>query len=117
MIKEKVIKKQMEYIEFPYLEKMNKSEYDLFKKEEDNWAVCDPGKRVLLYIKHKDGKRFRYSNKEHLQRTKRIKYRIIIQNYKDNTGIEKQLTSYNSKSCVYETYKSYIEKKNIVNCK
>ncbi len=64
MIKEKALKKQTEYIEFPYLEEL-KSDW-IWLKIEENWAVCDLGKRDLIYMKNKDGKILRYSNKEHL---------------------------------------------------
>ena len=87
---------------------------------DNNWIVCDPGKRFLVYMKSKDGKYFKYSNAQHLRRTKRIKYRRLIQNYKDKnniTEIEKELINYNSKSCIYEKFKSYVKKKNIVNKK
>jgi hypothetical protein len=107
------------YIEFPYLEDLNETEYNNLKKE-DNWIVCDPGKRDLLYMKNKNGDCLRYSNKQHLKKTKRFKYQRLIQNYKNKNGIseiEKQLTSFNSKSCIYSTFKEYIKKKNAVNKK
>jgi len=119
LAKEEEIKKIMRYIEFPYLEELNESEY-LNLMVKDHWVVCDPGKRFLVYMKSKDGRYLRYSNAQHLRKTKRIKYRILIQNYKnknDITEIEKELTNYNSKSCIYETFKSYVKKKNAINKK
>ena len=74
------------YIEFPYLEDLNETEYNNLKKE-DNWIVCDPGKRDLLYMKNKNGDCLRYSNKQHLKKTKRFKYQRLIQNYKNLNGI------------------------------
>jgi hypothetical protein len=112
-------KKQTEYIEYPYLEEMNDIEYEKIKREK-NWIVCDPGKRVLLYMKSKKGKCLRYTNKEHIKKTKRRKYNFLIKNYKEKNGIskiEKSLTSYNSKSCVYETFKAYVKEKNKINKK
>jgi hypothetical protein len=115
--KERYLKKQTEYIEFPYLDEMNDTEYELFKME-DNWVVVDPGKRTLLYMKNKKGECLKYSNRTHLHKTKRIKYQRLIQNYKKKNNIaktESELSSYNSKSCVYKTFKKYIEKKNLLN--
>ena len=80
----------------------------------DNWVVCDPGKRVLLYMENKNWVRFRYSNKEHLHKTKQVKYQKLIQNYKNKNEIsvlEAELTSFNSKSCVYALFETYVKKK------
>jgi hypothetical protein len=117
--KEKEIFEKTMYIEFPYLEELNETEYSELK-DNDNWAVCDPGKRVLLYLKNKQGDCLRYTKNTHLKKTKRLKYQKHIQNYKDNkkiSEIEKELTSYNSKSCDYNEFKKYIKKKNSVNKK
>lgn len=60
----------------------------------------------------------RYSNRQHLQRTKRLKYKKLLYNYKGKNGIkdiEKELTSYNSKSCDFDKFKAYIKKKNEIN--
>jgi hypothetical protein len=67
----------MQYIEFPYLEELNESEY-LNLKVKEHWVVCDSGKRFLVYMKSKDGRYLRYSNAQHLRKTKRIKYRTIV---------------------------------------
>lgn len=110
-------KKSEKYIEFPYLEDLNTTEYSKLKKD-NNWVVCDPGKRVLLYLKNEKGDCLRYTNKTHLKKIKRIKYQTLLQNYKKKNGIdviERQLTSYNSKSCIYSKFKDYIKKKNVLN--
>jgi hypothetical protein len=112
-------KKKETYIEFPYLEDLNETEYDNLKKS-DNWVVCDPGKRDLLYMKNKNGVQLRYSNKQHLKKTKRFKYQTLIQNYRNKNGIseiEKQLTTFNSKSCIYKNFQMYIKQKNKINSK
>ena len=119
IIKEEELQKLTQYIEYPYLEELNDTEYKKLKIA-NNWVVCDPGKRFLLYMKSLDGIYFKYSNATHLKKTKRLKYRRIIQNYKDKNNIskiEKELTTYNSKSCIYETFKAYVKKKNIINKK
>ena len=107
------------YIEFPYLEELNDTEYNKLKKT-DNWIVCDPGKRDLLYMKNKEGDVLKYSNKTHLKKTKRLKYQTLIKNYKNKNKIaemEKELTSYNSKSCKFSTFTKYVRKKNTINKK
>jgi hypothetical protein len=89
--KKKVIDKQKEnnkknviqkYIEFPYLEDLNDIQYEELKN--NNWIVADPGKRHLLYMKSKDGKVLKYSNRKHLSKTKRLKYQRLLENYKTN---------------------------------
>ena len=95
------MQKQQKYIEFTYLEELN-----------------DPGKRFIMYMKNKDGIRFRYSNRMHINRTKRLKYQRLIKNYKDKNEISKtenELSKYNSKSCDYEKFKKFIDKKNELN--
>ena len=84
-----------------------------------NKYVCvDPGKKCLLYMKDKNGNKFRYSNKMHIKRSKRLKYQKILQNYKDKNNISKlesELSNYNSKSCNLEKFKEYIFYKNKLN--
>lgn len=104
------------YIEFPYLEELNDAQYNELKS--NNWVVSDPGKRCLFYFKNKEGKTLRYTNKKHMKKTKRLKYQRLIKNYRDKKGItkiEQQLSTYNSKSCVYDEYKKYIRNKNKLN--
>jgi hypothetical protein len=112
--KKKVNKEK--YIEFPYLEELNNTQHNELKS--NNWVVADPGKRCLFYFKNKNGKTLRYTNKKHMMKTKRLKYQRLIKNYRDKKGItkiEQQLTAYNSKSCVYDEFKKYIENKNKIN--
>lgn len=104
------------YIEFPYLEELTDIQHNKLKT--NNWIVCDPGKRYLMYMKNKNGMRFRYSNRNHMKRTKRLKYQRLIKNYKDNNGItevENKLSKFNSKTCNYKEFKKYIKNKNKVN--
>lgn len=57
--------------------------------KKSNWAVIDPGKRILLMIKGKNGKKYRYTNRKHAKLTKRLKYQRLIQNYKNKNDISK----------------------------
>jgi hypothetical protein len=123
--KKKIIDKQKEnnkknviqkYIEFPYLEDLNDIQYEELKN--NNWIVADPGKRHLLYMKSKDGKVLKYSNRKHLSKTKRLKYQRLLENYKvknDISIIENGLSQYNSKSCIYDNFKEFIKNKNRIN--
>ena len=105
--------------------KMHKQSEFLYIDELDgnytklNKYVCvDPGKKCLLYMKDKNGNKFRYSNKMHIKRSKRLKYQKILQNYKDKNNISKlesELSNYNSKSCNLEKFKEYIFIKNKLN--
>ena len=69
-------------------------------------------------MKDKNGNKFRYSNKMHIKRSKRLKYQKILQNYKDKNNISKlesELSNYNSKSCNLENFKEFICIKNKLN--
>jgi hypothetical protein len=104
------------YIEFPYLEELNEKQYNDLKN--NNWLVCDPGRKNLLFLKNKNGLTYRYSNRMHMNKTKRLKYQRLIKNYKDKNGIteiENKLCDHNSKSCNLDIFKKYIQKKNEVN--
>ena len=108
--------KNINYIEFPYLEELDDKQLENLEK--NNWIVNDPGKSNLLCMKNKYGKKLRYTNKNHITKTKRIKYQVLLKNYKDKNGItevENKLSIYNSKSCDYKNFKKYIKNKNIVN--
>ena len=114
MNKNKKIKNN--YIEFPYLENLNDKQLE--ELNNNNWCVVDPGRRCLLYMKNKNGKRLRYTNKEHIKGLKRLKYNKLLQNYKDKTGIsdiENYLSKYNSKTCDYKKFKKFIKYKNKIN--
>ena len=66
----------------------------------------------------KNGNKFIYRCRQHLNRNKRLKYQRVIKNYKDKKEITKEenkLSDYNSKSCNYDKFKKYIEKKNELN--
>jgi hypothetical protein len=108
--------KKKKFIKFPYLEDLNYNQLEELKV--NKWVVIDPGKRVLLYMKDKEGNTFRYSNKQHVDTTKRLKYQRLIQNYRNKkniSNIENELSNYNSKTCNYSKFKLFISNKNRLN--
>ena len=91
----------IDFIDFPYLEELNDTQLEELKN--NNWMCCDPGKRILLYLKNKDCKQLRYTNKKYIKNTKRL-----LQNYKNKTNISKienKLSIYSSKTCNYKRKK------------
>ena len=112
--KPKIKKEKIDYIEFPYIDEVDK------KDLEGKRIFIDPGKRDLLSIIDDEGNRFTYSNKQQVKETKRLKYQRLIKNLKDELGIckiENALSEYNSKTCNLTKFKKYIKKKNKVNDK
>ena len=114
--KEKEEDKIFNGLEFPYLEDLNETKLEELKKS--NWVVADPGKKCLLYMKSNDGKTFRYTNRKHVNLTKRLKYQKLIKNYKDKNNISKienKLSEYSSKTCKIKEFKNFIKYKNMIN--
>jgi hypothetical protein len=104
------------YIEFPYLEELDEKQYNILKKA--NWVVCDPGMRTIMHMKNKKDITYRYTNRMHMNKTKRLKYQRLIKNYKDKkeiTKIENKLSEFNSKSCILDEFKKFIKNKNELN--
>jgi hypothetical protein len=104
------------YIEFPYLEELNEKQYN--ELNNGNWVVCDPGMRTIMHMKNKEGITYRYTNRMHMNKTKRLKYQRLIKNYKDKkeiTKIENKLSEFNSKSCILNEFKKFIKNKNELN--
>jgi len=100
--------------EFPYIDDVNKDE--LIGKH----IFIDPGKRSLLTMMDDNNKFLSYTNKEHMERTKRLKYSKKLNTYKSDLGItttETILSDFNSKSCIVKDFKKYIKQKLIVNDK
>ena len=104
--------------EFEYLENYNQFEL-LELKEKYNIVYTDPGKCRLLYmLDEKKNKIFKYTGKQRLYETQRLKYQQIEENMKkENNIIEKEteLSTCNSKSCKFEIFKKYIKVKNKIN--
>ena len=102
--------------DFLYLEDLNDNQFEDVKN--NNFLCCDPGKNILMMMKDKNGKKYRYTNKKHAKLTKRLKYQKLIQNYKnknDISKVENELTNYNSKTCNLEKFKEFIKNKNKIN--
>ena len=112
--RETIIKNK--YIEFPYLEDLN--EKQIKHLNDVNWVVVDPGKRDLLYMKDKNGKKLVYSNRQHVTKTKRLKYQEYSKYYKDENNITEQeakLAEHSAKTCNYNKFIEYIKMKNQIN--
>ena len=95
---------------------MNDNQFEDVKN--NNFLCCDPGKNILMMMKDKNGKKYRYTNRKHAKLTKRLKYQRLIQNYKnknDISKVENELTNYNSKTCNLEKFKEFIKNKNKIN--
>ena len=74
-------KENKKYIEFPYLEELEKDEIEELKNT--NKIYVDPGKKTLLMMMNDNGNYLNYTNRKHLSKTKRLKYQKLLQNYKD----------------------------------
>jgi len=71
-------------------------------------------KEVYLLWMNYDCKFYSYTNKQHVNETKKLKYQNIIIKYKDEleiTSKENELSSYNSKSCNISNFNDFISKK------
>ena len=77
--RERILAEQKDqFKDFPYLEELTpKQQMEL---SQNNWFVCDPGRRDLLFmkqvtpneeLKNKAGKSLKFSNREYLMRTKK----------------------------------------------
>jgi hypothetical protein len=111
--------------EFPYIDKLSKS--SLKTLEDQNKVYIDPGKKSLMRSVGDNKTWFNYTNRQRVSETKRLKYAKLKENHKKKpitegetetiTSIEKELNDYKSKSCDYDTFCLYIEKKTEVNKK
>ena len=100
--------------EFSYIDDVNKDEL------QGQHIFIDPGKRSLLTMMDDNNKFVSYTNKEYMERTKRQKYSKKLNTYKSDLGITKNentLSDFNSKSCIVEDFKKYINQKLEVNNK
>ena len=111
-------KKKERKEEFEYLE--NYKDYELLElKNKYNIVYCDPGKCRLLYMMDEEkNKIFKYTNKQRLYETQRLKYENIIKKLKIENGIiekEALLNNCNSKSVNFNKFKEYINLKENIN--
>ena len=99
--------------EFQYIDDIKP---DYFKGK--NFVVVDPGKRDLLTMRNEKGIKLKYSNKQRLFETKRLKYHSLLANYKESLNItlhESKLNQVNSKTCDVSKFRDFIKVKNEVN--
>ena len=98
--------------EFPYIDDVNKNE--LIGKH----IFIDPGKRALLTMVDDNGKYCKYTNRQYMEETKRLKYSKKLEDIKTNLEINKDeatLNKFNSKTIKLEKFKEYIKNKLQVN--
>jgi len=110
-------KQKEEYIEFPYIDEVN---FDTLKNsyENENYVFVDPGKNNLLYMMDKNNNFMKYTNKQRIRETERLKIQNQIQKIKEKKDIDKienELSNYNSKTCDYNKFKEFIKKKEEIN--
>jgi hypothetical protein len=100
-------------VEFKYITEVDKSL--LVGK---NHVFIDPGKRSYFTMLDDNGRRLSYTNKQHIKRTKRLKYKKKLEKYRDKKNIsedEKILADYSSKTCDLSKFKDYIKIKLEIN--
>jgi hypothetical protein len=107
--KDKTVKKSMhKNLEFQYIDEVDKQEL------KGKHIYIDPGKRSLLTMLSDDNRLLKYTNGEHMSKTKRLKYAKKIRKYiklKSIDKIEDKLKGFNSKSCTTSDFKNYAQKK------
>ena len=100
--------------EFKYITDVNKEQL------KGKHIFIDPGKRSLLTMMDDNNDYLNYTNKEHMEHTKRLIYRNKLDKHKTTLGIqtiENKLVDFNSKSCIVEEFKKYINMKLEINVK
>ena len=102
--------------DFYNIEDLSKEQLDTLK--ERNIVGCDPGKRSLVYMMDKHGKKLQYTAPQRKRESKtKTNQRILLEERKRNSIIEKetQLSFQNSKSVDYEKFKMYLVEKDKLN--
>jgi len=102
--------------DFYNIEDLSKEQLDTLK--ERNIVGCDPGKRSLVYMMDKNGKKLQYTAPQRKRESKsKCNQRILLLERKRNGIIEKEtiLSSQNSKSVDYEKFKTYLVEKDKLN--
>jgi hypothetical protein len=101
--------------EFLYMDEVDP---DLLTGAEKTFVI-DAGKRKLLsMMETKTRDLYSYTNRQRLHETKRLIYRQRLHTYCEKNGIlalEKEMEGYNSKTCLLEEFRRYMEKKIDVN--
>jgi hypothetical protein len=106
--------KKIKQVEFPYINDVTKEEL------EGKHIFIDPGKKALLTMIDDENKFSRYTNKQYLKETKRLKYNNKVLKIKTELGIKKEeeyLSNFNSKTININNFKDYIMNKLKVNNK
>ena len=102
--------------DFYNIEDLSKEQLD--KLKDRNIIGCDPGKRSLVYMMDKNGKKLQYTAPQRKKESKsKCNQRILLLERKRNGIIEKetQLSFQNSKSVDYEKFKKYLVEKDKLN--
>ena len=108
--------------EFPYFNELNPGQTEQLKQS--NWIVCDPGRRDLFYFKNREGVTLKYSNRNYLADTYRLKYQRRLHKFRNTTMVtddqsvaklESGLAKFNSKTCDIGKFKDFIREKNRIN--
>jgi len=106
----------MQTLEFPYIDELPDRIIEILKVT--NKVYVDPGKKNLLMMYDDNGNKFVYRNRKRIKETRRLEYQRLRENYTKKEGIkdiEKQLSSFNSKRCIYKTFTEYVKTKNEIN--
>jgi len=102
--------------DFYNIEDLSKEQLDTLK--ERNIVGCDPGKRSLVYMMDKNGKKLQYTAPQRKKESKaKCNERILLLERKRNGIIEKEthLSLQNSKSVDYIKFKTYLVGKDKLN--
>lgn len=103
--------------EFKCVDDMSKEELEQLKSK--HIVVVDPGKNTLFYMSDLHNHVLRYTNKQRLFETKRIKYQKKIEKFKRTDKIngksiielESDLSEFKSRSCYLKNFCDYVRKK------
>ena len=102
--------------DFYNIEDLSKEQLDTIK--ERNIVGCDPGKRSLVYMMDKNGKKLQYTAPQRKKESKaKCNQQILLLERKRNKIIEKEtcLSLHNSKSVDYNKFKVYLVEKDKLN--
>jgi hypothetical protein len=111
--------KNIDNNDFIYIDNLKKKEIKNIKQN-CNVVYIDPNKGNLIYCVDNNNKFFRYTRKQRLRETQRLKHQKIINNFKDENNlkeIETSISDKNSKTCNYVKFKQYLKAKNKANDK
>ena len=99
-------KKEEDVPEFSYFTEVDKKDL-----EGRMHIFIDPNKKTLLYMMNDNGKFVRYTNKQHIKATKRLKYQRLMQRFRNELGImeeEEKFSKFNSRTCDLTEFQTYI---------